>query len=232
MDSENSERRTPAASGWRVRRPRLLLGTVVGVVTFVALQALAGLSGRLAFIGAFDVGASVTLLAIYIRFRRSSVAEMKENAIGQDVGQYAVLAFTSIAATVCLVVIASEMPLVKEAATLEKYARALLVVFTIVLAWAFIQTIFAFHYAHDYYLDRPDMKEGDAADRLLFPGKGMPTYSDFLYFSFTIGMTFQVSDVQIADPSIRRVVLTHGIIAFFFTTGILALTINLVAGLI
>ena len=64
------------------------------------------------------------------------------------------------------------------------------------------------------------------------PRERTPTYGDFLYFSFTIGMTFQVSDVQIADADIRRIVLIHGAVAFFYATGILALTINLVAGLI
>ena len=55
---------------------------------------------------------------------------------------------------------------------------------------------------------------------------------DFVYFSFTIGMTFQVSDVQITDPAMRGLALTHGILSFFYATGILALTVNMVAGLI
>ena len=70
------------------------------------------------------------------------------------------------------------------------------------------------------------------SQRLIFPGGLRPTYGDFLYFSFTIGMTFQVSDVQIADAKIRRLVLLHGAISFFYNSVILALTINLVAGLL
>jgi len=81
-------------------------------------------------------------------------------------------------------------------------------------------------------VDLPAAETGPGSDRLLFPGEHSPTYGDFLYFSFTIGMTFQTSDVQIADPYIRRVVLVHGAVAFFYTTGILALMVNLVAGLI
>ena len=115
-----------------------------------------------------------------------------------------------------------------------KQASVVLILYTIVLSWAFMHSVFALHYAHDYYFDGelPAADPGQRSERLLFPGQQAPTYGDFLYFSFTIGMTFQVSDVQIADAAIRRIVLLHGIVGFFYTTGILALTINLVAGLI
>ena len=95
-------------------------------------------------------------------------------------------------------------------------------------------TIFALHYAHDYYSSKSAGTAKDAVmyKGLAFPGEAMPTYMDFVYFSFTIGMTFQVSDVQITDPAMRGLALTHGIISFFYATGILALTINMVAGLI
>ena len=94
--------------------------------------------------------------------------------------------------------------------------------------------MFALHYAHEYYMevDLPPAKADSAAERLLFPGERTPTYGDFLYFSFTIGMTFQVSDSQITDSAIRRLVLVHGALAFFYSTGILALALGLVAGLI
>jgi uncharacterized membrane protein len=90
------------------------------------------------------------------------------------------------------------------------------------------------HYAHDYYVDADLSKaaSGTTKPRLVFPGGQMPNYGDFLYFAFTVGMTFQVSDVQVADREMRRVVLAHGATSFFYTTGILALAINLVAGLL
>ena len=67
---------------------------------------------------------------------------------------------------------------------------------------------------------------------LVFPGKEKPVYMDFVYFSFVIGMTFQVSDVQVTDPVMRRLVILHALMSFFYATGILALTINMVAGAI
>lgn len=218
----------------RLRRPRLTFSVAVGLATYALLYFVPAVDARLRFIAAWDIGACTALVALYIGLHDATLATMKENALRQDGGQFAVLVLTVIAATASLVVIAAEMPLVKEADDFEKYARAALVIFTIALSWAFIHTVFALHYAHDYYLDL-DLPEGapaEASDRLVFPGKCIPTYSDFLYFSFTIGMTFQVSDVQITDPALRRLVLMHGIAAFFYTTGILALAINLVAGLV
>jgi uncharacterized membrane protein len=227
---------TPASEGWRLRRPRLTFGVGVGLATYVLLLIFApDVMPRLRFIAAWDVGATTALLAIYQALRKAGPDEMKQNALRQDAGQWAVLILTLVAATASLVVIATEVPLLKAADNLEKYARAVLVIFTIALSWGFIQTIFAVHYAHDYFLDLdlPRCEPGDPSDRLVFPGgRRLPTYGDFLYFSFTIGMTFQVSDVQICDPSIRRVVLIHSVAAFFYTTGILALSVNLVAGLV
>jgi uncharacterized membrane protein len=80
------------------------------------------------------------------------------------------------------------------------------------------------HYAHEYYA-----RSGQGT-ALEFPGTAEPDYWDFLYFAFVIGMTFQVSDVNIVDRDIRRIALAHGVIAFFFNLGILALSINIVAG--
>ena len=100
---------------------------------------------------------------------------------------------------------------------------------TILLSWVFAHTAFAVHYAHDYYADR----SAQVSPGLLFPGDaGDPDYWDFLYFSFVVGMTCQVSDVQVATQPWRRLVLAHGVIAFVFNTVVLALSINLLAGLL
>jgi uncharacterized membrane protein len=222
--------------GWwsRLRRPRLTSGLLVGLGTYAALLFAGNVDARLRFIAAWDIGASVALIMLFFGLRNSSAATIKLIAARQDAGKWAVLVLSLVAATASLVVIAAEMPQVKSASGLEQVVRVVLVIYTIVLSWAFIQTVFALHYAHDYYLvvEIPTAKRGRISDRLIFPGEHSPTYGDFLYFSFVIGMTFQVSDVQITDPGIRRIVLVHGAVAFFYTTGILALAINLVAGLI
>ena len=168
------------------------------------------------------------IAALWFGLRKSSESTIKRIAGRQDAGKWAVLILTLTAAAASFVAIGAEMPLVKKSDGIEQALRVLLMVYTIVLSWAFIQVIFALHYAHDYY--HPD--GGDAACGLAFPGTRPPTYGDFLYFAFTIGMTFQVSDVQVTNAAVRRLVLGHGIVSFLYTTCILALTINLVAGLI
>ncbi len=96
---------------------------------------------------------------------------------------------------------------------------------SLLLAWLFLNTIFAVHYAHEFYGDSGGKHSG-----LDFPGTKEPDYWDFIYFAFVIGMTFQVSDVQISERKIRRVALVHALIAFFFNVIVIALSVNIVAG--
>jgi len=98
------------------------------------------------------------------------------------------------------------------------------------LSWLMVHSIYTFHYAHMYY-DDDESNSGEDANGLEFPGKAKPDYIDFAYFAFVIGCTFQVSDVEISSPKIRRVVLFHGLLSFGLNTFVVALTINLIAGL-
>src|SRR5437867_7148770 len=99
---------------------------------------------------------------------------------------------------------------------------------TILCSWCFVHTAFALHYAHEFYADRGH----EGYPGLEFPGARQPDYLDFLYFSFVIGTTSQTADVSISSRDLRRLALLHGVISFFFNTTLLALTINIAAGLI
>lgn len=102
---------------------------------------------------------------------------------------------------------------------------------SMLFSWLMVHTIFAFHYAHLYYSD----DTGDStkhAEGLEFPREKKPDYIDFVYFSFVIGMTFQVSDTAVTSRSIRRTVLLHGLLSFGLNAFVVALTINLIAGLV
>jgi uncharacterized membrane protein len=217
----------------RLRRPRLAAGVASGVLIYVLLFVFSDMSGRLRFILSADAGVLVAM-TLLIGLRHALPDMMKRIAARQDAGKWTVLLLTLVAASASLVAIAGEVPLIRSAGEFEKIVLIGLIIATIVLSWTFIHTIFALHYAHDYYSSRSAGTANGAPlyKGLAFPGEAMPTYMDFAYFSFTIGMTFQVSDVQITDPAMRRLALMHGIISFFYATGILALTINMVAGLI
>jgi uncharacterized membrane protein len=96
---------------------------------------------------------------------------------------------------------------------------------TIVLSWSMIHSSFALHYAHEYY-------RGIKPGGLAFPGDDKPDYWDFVYFSFVIGMTAQVSDVGITDKVIRRTATAHGVVSFIFNTALVALMVNIAASTI
>jgi uncharacterized membrane protein len=100
----------------------------------------------------------------------------------------------------------------------------------VALGWLQIQTVFVFRYAHLYYQRRDSANKEGAG--LAFPGTKEPKDLDFAYFSFVLGMTFQVSDVQITNPHIRALALLHGLVSFGYNTAILALVVNTVAGLL
>ena len=97
---------------------------------------------------------------------------------------------------------------------------------TVILSWVFTHTVFALHYAYEFY------GEGQRANGLRFPGDNRPDYWDFIYFSFVIGTTFQVSDVAVTNRWIRHSVSAHGVLSFFFNTAIFALTVNMAASMI
>jgi len=100
----------------------------------------------------------------------------------------------------------------------------------ILLSWAMVHCMFTLHYAHIYY-DDDETDNTRHTGGLEFPSEKNPDYLDFAYFSFVIGMTFQVSDVEISNKKLRRLALLHGLLAFGLNTFVVALTINLVAGL-
>ncbi|HEY6955460.1 MAG TPA: DUF1345 domain-containing protein [Flavisolibacter sp.] len=101
-------------------------------------------------------------------------------------------------------------------------------------SWTLIHTVFTLRYAHMYYTyaDRDAHTRGENDGGLEFPGTTLPDFLDFAYFSFVLGMTFQVSDVQITSPAIRRLALLHGFLSFVYNTIIIALSINIISGVI
>jgi uncharacterized membrane protein len=175
------------------------------------------LEGRyLGFMAGFDIAAIVFLASSLSLLSTSEAKVIRNHAIANDANKTLLLVITGIVVAVLFASIAAETvgqrpePLTKT-----------LVIATLVLAWLFSNTIYAIHYAHLAYV-QPDA--GDCG--LEFPGTRKPVYWDFVYFAFTLGMTFQTSDVTISDPRIRKVVTVHCFAAFVFNIGVLAFTIN------
>jgi uncharacterized membrane protein len=201
---------------------RLIISAALGLATILALPAT--LITRM-LIG-WDVGVLIYLVAAAVVMTQCAAASaMQNNAAAQDEGGFAVLILSVAAAMASLGAIFAELATIER--TNPNYGLYLaLAIGTVVLSWTFIHTIFALHYAHGFYGGRL-RKSG-----LKFPGEDQPDYWDFIYFAFVIGMTFQVSDVAVTHKSIRRIVVAHGALSFFFTAAIISMTVNIAANII
>ena len=163
-----------------------------------------------------------------VMFSRS-IAEIKKMAQKDDGSGLFVIAFTIIASfaamvTVLMLVIASKTE------DKNEILRVVICFSSVMLSWFLVHTIFTFHYAHLFY-DTEKTNTANLKEGLNFPCEDDPDYLDFAYFSFVVGMTFQVSDVEVTDKKMRRLVLLHGLISFILNTFVVALTINFIAGL-
>jgi uncharacterized membrane protein len=203
---------------------RLLISVLIGIAVTLALTTT---DWRLAtrLLTGWDVGIGFYLISTYLLVSRSSVNEIRRRAAIHDEGAAALLVLTPAAAIASLAAIVVEFGNVESVAGWADLAFGM---GTILLSWLFLHVVFALHYAHEYYGERSD----DQIGGLKFPGSQAPDYWDFVYFSFVIAMTSQVSDVAITSKVIRRVATLHGVLSFFFNVSVLALTVNMVSNLI
>jgi len=203
---------------------RLLISVAVGVTVTLALMMTDWrLPSRI--LTGWDVGVGLYLFLAYLLMSRATVNEIRRRAAIQDEGAAALLILTPAAAIASLAAIVAELG---NAAPGGGWPKLALGMGTIVLSWLFLHTVFALHYAHEYYGERSDDRIGG----LKFPGLQGPDYWDFVYFSFVIAMTSQVSDVAITSKVIRRVATSQGVLSFFFNVSVLALTVNMVSNLL
>ena len=201
-------------------RPRLFLAVALGIV--VGLVLLPG-DWRVAtrLLVGWDAGVALYLVLGFAAMANADVARIRRRAALLDEDRTVFLVLTAGAALASLGAIVAELG-TKD--PVYQTAHLALASATIVLSWAFTHTIFALHYAHEFYVEARHEEGG-----LAFPGKEQPDYWDFLYFSLVIGMTSQVSDVAITAPAIRRTVSAHGVVSFVFNTTLLALAVNIAA---
>lgn len=204
-----------AALGRRIAPPRFVLFALTLIVAVGALTPLLG-RGRGVMTG-FDIAAAVFLLAVATLFRGGTTATMRRSARNNDANRTLLLAITAAVMLVILVAVHEEL-----GGRADATGRVLVIV-TLALAWLFSNMVFALHYAHLFYM--PDAQGRDAGG-LDVPGTDAPDYWDFLYFSYTLGMTFQTSDVTVRDGRMRRVVLGQSLAGFVFNLGVIAFSIN------
>lgn len=227
----------PAAKPFRRRllgpfaaRPRLLAAIGAGAATWMLLVLTPNaLSLTTSAILAWDVTCLTFILAAVVMMRRADLPRMRATAATQDQGRGVILTLVIAAAAASIWVIAKELSAAKADAGMIKGLRVTLVFATVAASWFMVQLIFALHYAHEFYA--PGDKPRSDAGGLLFPGGEAPDYWDFLHFAVIIGVACQTADVSFTSRQLRRIGTVHGVVAFVFNTVVLALTINLLAGL-
>ncbi len=179
----------------------------------------------------FDVFALVGLVLLWVTIFFTPRQRIRQIAKNQDVGATLIFVFAIAAASAAIL---SVIFLARDADAESRkhfHVHVVLTIATVVLSWLYTHTVFGLRYAHRYYGDSDESSQQHAGG-LDFPGDRKPDYSDFAYFSFVIGMTCQVSDVQVTSRDLRRLVLAHGILSFAFNTAILAFTLNTVSDLL
>jgi uncharacterized membrane protein len=205
-------------------RPRLLGSTIAALMVFAALPATLLTSTRVLI--AWDAGIVIYLVLFASMAAHSSIGKMQSRASVEDEGAAIVLILALTAAVASLGAIMVELYGIHDDKSGLQAFRLSVAAFTILCSWFFMHAMFALHYAHEYY--------GDEGERqgLIFPHHTKPDYWDFMYFAVNLGAAAQTSDIMIVSQRMRRLALAHSILAFLFNTTILALAVNVGAGLL
>lgn len=205
--------------------PRLLIAVGIGAVVGVVIPGGAGPVTR-ALIG-WNVAVWLYLILVAWMMAQADPERVRRVAMAQAEGALAVLGVVTLAAVVSLAAVVYELSLAKATGSRQAWPGLLFALATVIGSWLMVPTLFALNYASLYY------RKG-ACEGLQFPGpeKGfMPGYGDFLYFSFTLAVASQTSDVMVSTRTMRRLVLMQALLSFAFNTTILAFTINIAASL-
>lgn len=207
-------------------RPRLIVSLFVGVLVFFLLpEAWAHRSITRLIVG-WNAGAWLYLTLVTYMMIKADRRNIHLRARLQDEGKFVVLLLVVLAMLVSLGAIFAQLAAAKDLNGAERYAHIALAVLTILSSWAFTHVMFAQHYAHDYYVALANHQPPG----LDFPGETAPDYGDFVYFACIIGTSGQTADIGFSSRAMRRIGLVHSVLAFFFNTTLVALTINIVSG--
>lgn len=212
-----------AALGNRLAPPRFIGFMAVMIVVAAALHfgRSAGFSDSL--VVGFDIAALLFTLSLLPLTKDHHAAEMRLHAAENDANRGWVLLIAALVPLAIMAAITAELPAAKGGDPVS----IIKLIVTLTMGWVFTNLVFMLHYAHMFYSVRDN---GSDSGGFEFPGTAEPDYWDFLYFSFTAGMSFAASDVNVTRGAVRRITVGQCLLAFLFNIGALAFTINVLAG--
>jgi uncharacterized membrane protein len=229
-----SRKRTAILPPFIAARARLYVAVAIGIAVYVALHfgILTGwLSGeRLKPALAWIVVTATYLVSTIWMMRHADQSSIRARAAAIDVGLWESISIATLAGAFSLFAVAIVLEGARSLTGGERLVALAIGALTVILSWATLHVIYAVHYAHIYYDPAERKHAGKVRGGLEFPGTKEPDYWDFVYFSFVVGMTCQVSDVQITARHLRHLATAQGIVAFFYNTVVVALAVNVVAG--
>jgi uncharacterized membrane protein len=206
-------------------RPHLSIGAGAGLVSLLPLEAVHQIPIRAVL--AWDIGSAVFLALTAVTFFTQQDRDITTDAKRQQEGEWSVFALTLLGAIMSFAAIF----IFSNAGHKAHQALYLpFVIATLALSWLTTNVMFAYRYAHEFYTKTGDSSDFDGG--IEFPNDKHPDYLDFIYFSFVLGMTFQVSDCNVTSKKLRRLATLQGLIGFLFNTVILALSVNIAASLL
>ena len=209
-------------------RPRIFIATAFAACVAAVLPDQVASHFVTRALIAWNAGAGLYVLLAAIMMVRSDSHHMRRRAQLQDDGQLVILLVVVIASVASLAAIAGELAVVKDMHGLRRTLHVSLAGVTVLTSWAFIQVMFALHYAHDFYA-AVCRSQPPGLD---FPGDPKPDYGDFFYFAAVIGTSGQTADVSFTSKPMRRVGTLHCVLSYLFNTTVLALLINIGASLL
>lgn len=223
--------RVKTALPWIVRLTALQrLAIVIGIAFVVSLLLSPKFSGRVVILATWDAAVLCYLVLGWLVVARTDDALTRMRAQQYDPSGPVIFLLIVTAASASVVAIGFIVGDIKDLPFWQRAERITLSVAALLLSWLLIHTLFAFHYARLYY----SQLEGKTAHRggLRFPDDDEPDYLDFAYYSFVVGMTSQVSDVAVLSRQMRRLTLIHGVLSFVYNIAVLAMSINIIGGVL
>ena len=214
---------------WQMRLKAVhRLGIVVAVAALAYLLLPTSIDWSIRLLSTWDLGAFAYLALAWIAIAHADAASTRARVQTQDQSGFVIFLLVLVAACSSLLAIGMVAHAPKNVSSWLKAWHLTLSLLALILSWLLIHSLFAFHYAREFY----GARRGRGSDRggLAFPGDQPPDYMDFAYQSFVVGMTSQVSDVQVTTREMRKLILLHGVLSFIFNVAIVALSINIIAG--
>jgi uncharacterized membrane protein len=207
-------------------QPRFFTSALAGGLLWLFMPSYWRTSTRMLL--SWDTSITLYMTMATVVMARSGIDKIRARAAIQDERQLVILGLTTITALVSLAGVMAQMAAAKSLKGQGVWPHIALAGLTVILSWTLTHTMFAIHYAHEYY----GGPKNEPVQGLEFPGHEQPDYWDFVYYSFVIGTACATADVNVTSKLMRRLTTLHCVVAFFFNTTILALTVNIGAGLL